>query len=177
VQTFHFQIQRVRRDCASERDSTQASLSPIVALFPKWQMEKVLSDFYRSSGTGTTVFATYTDEAYPKHSGLDLAGGFRSRSSYSCVLLETAAAEHRSALCRLKWNSGFGSALGTRRAGFRAHLLATANPFRLALFAALGVIFELFVVEEDLLARGKDKIRAAVNARKYPIGEFHGRLP
>jgi hypothetical protein len=93
------------------------------------------------------------------------------------VLLETAAAEHRSALCRLKWNSGFGSALGTRRAGFRAHLLATANPFRLALFAALGVIFELFVVEEDLLARGKDKIRAAVNARKYPIGEFHGRLP
>jgi hypothetical protein len=123
--------------------------------------------------------ATYTrtGNAYPKHSGSVLAGRFRSRSSYSCVLLKTAAAEHRSALCRLKWNRGFGSALGTRRAGFRAHLLAAANSFRLALLAALRVVFELFVVEEDLLARGKDKIRAAVNARKYPIGEFHGRLP
>jgi len=43
--------------------------------------------------------------------------------------------------------------------------LAAANPFRLALFAALRVVFELFVVEEDLLARRKDELRAAVNAR------------
>jgi hypothetical protein len=41
----------------------------------------------------------------------------------------------------------------------------------------LRVVLELFVVEENLLARGKDKFCAAVDALKHSICEFHGRLP
>jgi hypothetical protein len=44
------------------------------------------------------------------------------------------------------------------------------------LFAALGVVLELFVVEEDLLACRENKLGAAVNTREDSIGEFHGRL-
>jgi hypothetical protein len=43
--------------------------------------------------------------------------------------------------------------------------LAAADPLCLALFTALGVVFELFVVEKDLLARSKYELRAAVDAR------------
>jgi hypothetical protein len=41
----------------------------------------------------------------------------------------------------------------------------------------LGIVFELFVVEEDLLASRKDKFGAAVAAFQYSIREFHGRYP
>ena len=41
----------------------------------------------------------------------------------------------------------------------------------------LGVVLELLIVEEELLACGKNKLGAAVNAFKHSIGEFHGRLP
>lgn len=52
-----------------------------------------------------------------------------------------------------------------------------AGALRLALFAMLGVVFELFIVEEDLLAGGKNKFGAAVAALQDSIGEFHDRLP
>lgn len=93
------------------------------------------------------------------------------------LLLETATAEHWPALRRFKGNSGFYTALRTCGAGFGSNLLVPTNPFGLALLAALGVVFELFVVKEHLLARRKDELGATVNARQYPIGEFHGRLP
>ncbi len=109
--------------------------------------------------------------------GWTLAGGLRRGRDYFPLFLETAAAKHRSALGGLEGNRSFGSALGAGSAGFRTHLLAAADPLRLALFAALGVVFELFIVEEDLLARSKNELGAAVNARQYSIGEFHGRLP
>ncbi len=41
----------------------------------------------------------------------------------------------------------------------------------------LGVILELFVVKEELLACCEYKFGAAVNAFEDSIGEFHGRLP
>jgi hypothetical protein len=41
----------------------------------------------------------------------------------------------------------------------------------------LGVVFELFIVEEELLACCENKLGAAVNAFQDSIGEFHGRLP
>jgi hypothetical protein len=41
----------------------------------------------------------------------------------------------------------------------------------------LGVVLELFVVEEQLLACCENKLGAAVNALEDSIGEFHGRLP
>jgi hypothetical protein len=55
--------------------------------------------------------------------------------------------------------------------------LTAAQTLRLALFAAFGVVLELFVVEENLFAGRKNELGAAVNALQYTIGEFHGRLP
>jgi hypothetical protein len=41
----------------------------------------------------------------------------------------------------------------------------------------LGIVLELFVVEEKLLTGGEDKLSAAVVAFEDSILEFHGRLP
>lgn len=41
----------------------------------------------------------------------------------------------------------------------------------------LGVVLELFVVKEELLARGEHKLRSAVITFQNPIDKFHGRLP
>jgi hypothetical protein len=41
----------------------------------------------------------------------------------------------------------------------------------------LGVVRELFVVEEQLLAGSKYKLGAAIYALQYSIYELHGRLP
>jgi hypothetical protein len=41
----------------------------------------------------------------------------------------------------------------------------------------LGVVLELLIVEEKLLACCENKLGAAVNALEDSIGEFHGRLP
>jgi hypothetical protein len=41
----------------------------------------------------------------------------------------------------------------------------------------LGVVLELLIVEEELLACSENKLGAAVNAFQDSIGEFHGRLP
>jgi len=106
-----------------------------------------------------------------------LAGRLRRGSDHFPLFLETAAAKYRSALGGLEWNRSFGSTLGAGSARFRTHLLVSANPLCLALLAALGVVYELFIVEEDLLARSKNELGAAVNARQCSIGEFHGRLP
>jgi hypothetical protein len=41
----------------------------------------------------------------------------------------------------------------------------------------LGVVFELFVVEKQLLAGGEHKVGSAVSTLQISISEFHGRLP
>jgi hypothetical protein len=40
-----------------------------------------------------------------------------------------------------------------------------------------GVVLELLIVEEELLACCENKFGAAVNAFQHSISEFHGRLP
>jgi hypothetical protein len=45
------------------------------------------------------------------------------------------------------------------------------------LLAAFGVVFKLFIVKEELLARGEDKLVTAVNTFEDSILKFHGRLP
>jgi len=62
--------------------------------------------------------------------------------------------------------SGFGTDAGT-----------AVGALGLALFAALGIVLEIFIVEEELLTRGEDEFRAAIDAFQYLIREFHGRLP
>jgi hypothetical protein len=41
----------------------------------------------------------------------------------------------------------------------------------------LGVVLELFVVEEELFAGCKNKFGATVEALQNSVGIFHGRLP
>jgi hypothetical protein len=60
---------------------------------------------------------------------------------------------------------------------FRAHPHASARSFGLALFAAFGVVLELFVVEKELLTRREHKLVSTVRTLKNTIEEFHGRLP
>jgi hypothetical protein len=45
------------------------------------------------------------------------------------------------------------------------------------LLAALRVVFKLFIVKKELLARGEDELIAAVNTLEDSILKFHGRLP
>src|SRR5580658_6555684 len=99
-----------------------------------------------------------------------------SRNSCDPALfLETGAAQHRAALRRLEGNRRLHSALRTDRTGFGPHPLHPTGALRLALLTVLGVVFELFVVEKDLLAGRKHKLGAAVAALQYSIGKFHGQ--
>ena len=60
---------------------------------------------------------------------------------------------------------------------FGSHPGTSIGALRLALLAALGVVFEILIVEEELLACGEDEFGAAVNTLEYLVREFHGRLP
>ena len=96
------------------------------------------------------------------------------------LLLKTFPAENRPALCRLEGNRSFLAALGTCRPGFglRGRLPGNrgsqnSNALRLACFTTFRFVLELFVVEEQLFACGKDKVRAAVDALQYLVLEVH----
>ena len=93
------------------------------------------------------------------------------------MLLKTGPAQHGPALGRLEGNRGGFTALRAGGPGFRTHFGAPAGTLRLALLAMLGVVFELFVVEEELLAGCKNKLGAAVDALQDSVRIFHGRLP
>jgi hypothetical protein len=92
-------------------------------------------------------------------------------------LLEARAAQHRPAL---RGTEGDGCLLATCRAlgaRFSAHARASICTLSLALLAALGVVFKLFIVEEKLLTGGEDEFVTAIYALKDSILKFHGRLP
>lgn len=92
------------------------------------------------------------------------------------ILLETRTAENWSALCGFEGDRGFGAACRAGCTGFSPHAPA-ACAFRLALLAVFGIVLELLIVEEKLLARGEYKFGAAVTTLQNPIDKFHGRLP
>jgi hypothetical protein len=41
----------------------------------------------------------------------------------------------------------------------------------------LGIVLELFVVKEQLLARGKDELRTAIETLQNSVDKVHDRLP
>jgi hypothetical protein len=92
------------------------------------------------------------------------------------MLLETGTAQHGAALRGLEWHRGRFAALRTGSTRFRPNPSAT-GALGLALLAALGVVLELFVVEEKLLAGGENEFSAAIDTLEYAIRKFHGRLP
>jgi hypothetical protein len=59
-------------------------------------------------------------------------------------------------------------------AGFRPHASTAACALGFAELATLGVVFELFVVEKDLLAGREHEVRATVNTLQHAISKFHG---
>jgi hypothetical protein len=86
----------------------------------------------------------------------------------------------------LEWDGRFLATSGT--GGARLHFLVevaaagtamshVGRTLRLAILATLGFVLELFVVEEELFAGGKDKVVTAIHALQVSILEFHFRSP
>jgi len=88
-------------------------------------------------------------------------------------LLEATPTKNWTALSRLEGDGGFRAALRANGARLRAHRPGAGCPFGLALFAPLGVVFELFVEEKELLARSEHEIVPAVHALENFVDELH----
>ena len=112
---------------------------------------------------------------------VELGSGRRRRT----FPLETFATQHRTPLRRLKGDGRVLTASGTGGAGLHLLEIAAAPAFvshgssalGLAIFAALGLVLELLVVEEELFAGGEDEIITAIDAFQSLILEFHGASP
>ena len=106
----------------------------------------------------------------------DRAGFYRHRGRGLQLLLKTRAAQDGSALRRFKRHRGLRAAFRARCTGFSPDAPA-ARTFRLALLAVLGIVLELLVVKEKLLACGEHKFSPAVTTFQNPVHKFHGRFP
>ena len=93
------------------------------------------------------------------------------------LLLEAEAAKYRSALCGPEGYCGFYATLRTGCPGFRTYSGISLSTLGFAHLAALGVIPELFIVKEQLLAGCEDKLCPAIDALDDAIGEFHSHFP
>jgi hypothetical protein len=102
--------------------------------------------------------------------------------------LETLPAKYRAALRGTEGHSGFLAALGAGGASldlgvvevlaWRWRRAEHGHALRLAGFAALGFVLELFIVKKQLFPGGKNKIGAAVDTLQYLVLKFHrGWLP
>ena len=106
----------------------------------------------------------------------------RSGRGGSPFLLETLPAKYWPALCRLERNSRFLAASRTIGAGLDLGVTGSRSsahacgPFGLARLAALGLVLELFVVEEELFPGSEDEIAAAIDTLQNLVLEFHGEL-
>ena len=70
------------------------------------------------------------------------------------------------------------------RLGFYSLIVSAAlwqtqglGPLTFTILATLGLVLELFVVEEELLTRGEYEICAAINALQHLVLELHERMP
>jgi hypothetical protein len=93
------------------------------------------------------------------------------------LLLKAGAAEHRPAL---SWLEGYRRICTTQRTigpGLWAHPGAPTDTLGLALLTMLGIVFELFVVEEKLLACSKYEFCTAIATFQNSVRKLHGRLP
>ena len=98
------------------------------------------------------------------------------REGLASLFLKTGAAQHGAALGRLERDGGLVSA---GRAGGPCLWPGTAagGPFRLARFATLVIVGEMFLAEEQLLSSREDEVISAINALEDSIRKFHVRLP
>jgi hypothetical protein len=103
----------------------------------------------------------------------------RCRRALRFARQEALAAEDRTALGGLEGNRSFPPTLRARGHGFAFRKSAARTlSFGLAGFAAFGFIFEVLIVEEMLLSRGKNKICSAIYTLKDSILKLrHGHFP
>jgi hypothetical protein len=93
------------------------------------------------------------------------------------ALLETRPAQNRPSLGRPERNRCLHPARRAVRSCFRPYPWTAIGALGLALLAVLGIVLEILVMEEELLACSKDEFGAAINTFQDLIREFHGRLP
>src|SRR5260370_13864490 len=103
------------------------------------------------------------------------------RRAHRPALLEAFSAKHRPPLRRTEGNGSFLPTLRAVCLRFRSHrggvTAATAlGTFRLATFAALGLVFEPLVGEKHLFAGGKNELTAALRTLQHAIVIFHEPL-
>ena len=70
----------------------------------------------------------------------------------------------------------FARRTGSRWCGLWAELGGPCGALGLTRLAALGVVAELLLLEEELLAGGEDEIAAAVDALEDFVGQLHLRV-
>jgi len=107
-------------------------------------------------------------------------GFLSSRRARSFPCEEALAAVDRAALRWLEGNRGLPPALRAHRHGFGFGEPATGRTLALCLtaLAALGFVLEVFVVEEVLFSRCKNKIRSAVHTLENAVLKLgHGVFP
>jgi hypothetical protein len=110
----------------------------------------------------------------PLGSGAGCDRGWQRRSA----LLETGPTEHRTTLRGLERNGRFGGAFRTHSPGFRTYAVAgSGHALDLALFTPLGIVLELFVVKEELLAGGKNEVVTAIRALQNLVDKIHYASP
>jgi hypothetical protein len=116
--------------------------------------------------------------------GCDQLGCRRGACGLGAPGLEALATEDGPALRGLEGDRGLDVALGALSAGFCAGEGCCGNDaigaractedraLCLAGLAALGVVLELFIQEEDLLTGSEDKLTVAIYAGKKPVNEL-----
>lgn len=108
-----------------------------------------------------------------RHDSRGLEAELAGLTDRGALLLKAAPAQNGTALSRLEGDGGFRAALRANGACLRAHRAGAGCPFGLALFAALGVVLELLVEEEELLTRSEHEIVPAVHAFENLVDELH----
>jgi hypothetical protein len=98
--------------------------------------------------------------------------GLRSCLWRGPVLLEACSAEHGPPLGRTEGNRRLLATDPALRPGLCPYAGAAA-PLKLAHLAALGIIVKLFIVKEQLLAGGEDKVLPAIHTPQYLVLECH----
>src|SRR5581483_7710707 len=112
-------------------------------------------------------------------------GPVLSGSGSGTPLLEALPAKYWPSLCRFEGDGSFLATLGANRACFHPRISGACgrcpaysrDSFGFTRLAALGLVFELLVEEEELLTRGKDELGPAVHAFQYLVLELHRDTP
>jgi len=87
---------------------------------------------------------------------------------------EAEAAQNGAAILGLEGDCSVGAAIGAGDAHFNTRTGRAMGAFGVAGLAMLGVVLELFLVEESLFAGREEEFDAAIDAGHESIGKLQG---